>query len=503
MKKNGIIGILLCFVLSCLVVFGLNTLAEERNISLDHENANAKISQKVLEYSENKNTYHKLYESGQLIGVISDMDFINDGIAKEYENYKEKFPETELGLSDNMYIVDEDTYNVFENKDEEIVDYLISNNLLGVKTHAIEFSTAEGVFDIIYVNNIDDFYTARDQFLLNFVSQDTIDSLRNNKKIDEPSNFGTVEMGLTIKENMTFQEAYMPPNDIYTSVNEIYNYLCYGRNEERQYYKIQEGDTLQGVGYRFQNMSPKQIMLINPDVIFSENQVLEVGMSINVTYFSSPLTVVVTKNRLAQQVVNPQNPEYRQDSSLSAGVTRVDVEEINGLENVMYEETWVNGVLQEGKQISSVIVRAPVRGVITVGTHRLPDYGTGNYIWPVDNPAITCHWGCYFGHTGTDLVNIYQRYGPIYAADTGVVSRATYNGIDGYFVVIDHQNGYKTHYGHMTEFYVTEGQAVQRGDVIGMIGFSGVATGPHVHFHFIVDGVITNACTIMDCTTIS
>ena len=498
-----IFGIITCLIFSCLIVFGIPFLYQQSKvIALDYTDTSI-IAQDITGYSKDKETYYKLYNNGQLVGVITNMDTINDGIAEDYKKYEDEFPGTTLGLLDDLYIVEEDSYNIFENVDDQIMDYIIDNDLLGIKTNAIEFSTDGGVYDIIYVNSLDDFTEARDDFLLNFVSEDTLKALSENKKISGPTDFGTTEMNLSIAETMTFTDAFVAPDKIYTSVSEIYNYLCYGRTTERQYYETVEGDTLQGVGAKFQNMSSKQVMMINPDKIFSEDQVLEPGMVLNVTYFSSPLTITVTKERLSQETVYADNPIYNTDSSLPAGTTRIDVEESNGSKNVLYEEKWVNGVLQSGSELSSVVVKEAVQAVITVGTQKVVSYGSGNYIWPVDNPTITCAWGCYYGHTGTDIVNSYNRYGPIYAIDTGTVAKATYNGIDGNFVEIDHGNDIFTHYGHMSKIVVSVGDVVQRGDIIGYIGMTGVATGPHVHLHFIVNGVITDACTIMDCTSIS
>ena len=499
MMKKNIVTLSVCLLLSLLIVIGLPLVFRESRTLDISADTNSLIKQKVVEYSSEKRTYDKLYYNGELLGTITDLDRIYEGIENEYKNYEDRFPDTALGLNEDLYLVKEDTFNIVENKDEEILRYLIDNELLGIRTNAIEFSTASGIYDIIYVNNLEDFYTARDQFLTNFISEDTLNSLRNNEVIPEPSDFGTTDMNLWIEETMTFTEAFVSPNDIFTTSNEIYNYLCYGRNSERQYYETVEGDTLSGVGYRFQNMSPRQLMMLNPDTIYSEDQVLTVGTTLNVTYFSSPITVVVTKDRLAQEVINPENPIYRTDPSLPTGSMVIEVEESNGLKNVLYEETWVNGVLQSGDAKSSVVVREPVQGIIAVGTMKVPNVGSGNYIWPVDNPGITCNWGCYYGHTGTDIVNRYNRYGPIYAIDTGIVETASYHYINGNYIVIDHGGGIKSYYGHCSAMYVVPGQAVQRGEVIGQIGMTGYASGPHVHLHFIVDGVITNACNFMNC----
>ncbi|MBR3227737.1 MAG: hypothetical protein IKF68_04240, partial [Erysipelotrichaceae bacterium] len=192
MKKKDYIALAVCFVLSLLIVIGRPLVfAGEEDIVIDHETKSL-IGQKVLSYTDNKHTYDELYYNGQLVGVINDMDVINRGIDEEYRNYEEEFPDTALGLSDDLYIVKKDTCAVFEDRDEAIMQYLLDNSLLGIRTNAIEFSTANGVYDIIYVNDLNDFYTARDRFLLNFVSQETLDSLRNSEVIDEPNDFGTV-----------------------------------------------------------------------------------------------------------------------------------------------------------------------------------------------------------------------------------------------------------------------------------------------------------------------
>ncbi len=507
MKKKEIIGVIVCFILSVFISIGIPFISGLNKVESESYKTNSIIEQNITSISKEKKTYNKLYYKGELVGVVNDLNYFNTLINNEYAKYEDKFPDTELGLSEEVYLLSEDGFSIFEDKDEEIVNYLIENNLLGVKANAIEFSTSNGVYDVIYVSNLEDFYTARDMFLLNFVDEDTLKAIRNGDSISEPTDFGSVDTGVRIVENISYSTTYASFDEVFTSVSEVYDYLSYGRNSERQYYETKTGDTLRGIGYQFKNMSPRQLMLINQDQIFSVDQVLSAGMKLNVTYFSSPITVEVTKERLAQEIIVPDSPQYISDSSIISGTTEIDVAEQNGRENVLYEETWVNGVLQTGSVKSSYVVSPSIQGVIRVGTGKKPDTGTGNYVWPVDNPMITCGWGCYYipgigSHIGTDFVNQYERYGAVYAADTGVVEKAQYNSIDGNYVVIDHQNGYKTHYGHMSSILVEVGQVVSRGEQIGIMGMTGYATGVHTHFHFIVNGVITDACTIMDCTTV-
>jgi murein DD-endopeptidase MepM/ murein hydrolase activator NlpD len=75
---------------------------------------------------------------------------------------------------------------------------------------------------------------------------------------------------------------------------------------------------------------------------------------------------------------------------------------------------------------------------------------------------------------------------PIYAAADGIVKFAGYNGGYGRCVFLDHQYGFETKYGHMQQILVRPGQRVKRGDRIGLVGKTGLATAPHLHFevHF-------------------
>jgi murein DD-endopeptidase MepM/ murein hydrolase activator NlpD len=71
---------------------------------------------------------------------------------------------------------------------------------------------------------------------------------------------------------------------------------------------------------------------------------------------------------------------------------------------------------------------------------------------------------------------------PIYATADGVVKLAKSNGGYGNCVFIDHLYGFESRYGHMQKILVRRGQRVKRGDKIGLVGKTGVATAPHLHF---------------------
>ena len=93
-------------------------------------------------------------------------------------------------------------------------------------------------------------------------------------------------------------------------------------------------------------------------------------------------------------------------------------------------------------------------------------------------------------HNGVDLAN--DQGTPIYAARSGKVTVATYGGTYGYYVTINHGDGYSSLYAHMTHYVVSKGQTVSKGQVIGYMGSTGRSTGPHLHFSVFYNGSSVN-----------
>ncbi|MPN11013.1 hypothetical protein SDC9_158311 [bioreactor metagenome] len=210
-------------------------------------------------------------------------------------------------------------------------------------------------------------------------------------------------------------------------------------------------------------------------------------MKLNVTYFQPPLDVVVKKESLRKEIEYPASTLYIEKEDMYTNEQELYQEAKVGSKNALYEETWINGVIYSGEEVSSIVTIQPQQEIIYVGTMAIPSQGTGSFRWPIDNPNITCRWGCYAGHRAIDIQNRYERYGNIYAADRGTVVEVSYNGTNGNYIIIDHGNGLSTYYGHMNKLSdVPVGTIVDKGEIIGQIGMTGRASGPHVHF-FILD----------------
>ncbi len=77
---------------------------------------------------------------------------------------------------------------------------------------------------------------------------------------------------------------------------------------------------------------------------------------------------------------------------------------------------------------------------------------------------------------------------PVQAPAQGRVTNVGFDSKLGNVVKLDHGFGIETLYGHLAKALVKEGQRVKRGDVVGLVGSSGLATGPHLHYMVKVNG---------------
>lgn len=127
-----------------------------------------------------------------------------------------------------------------------------------------------------------------------------------------------------------------------------------------------------------------------------------------------------------------------------------------------------------------------------------PDAGTvvasGAFVWPTSG-TLSQRFVWY--HKGLDIAN--KAAPNVLAADSGSVVGAGW--LDGYGygnrVIIDHGNGYRTLYAHLSGVYVVNGQTVSRGSEIGRMGCSGRCTGTHLHFEVIRNGVYLDPLSVL------
>ena len=121
----------------------------------------------------------------------------------------------------------------------------------------------------------------------------------------------------------------------------------------------------------------------------------------------------------------------------------------------------------------------PKPGTSVAGSSKVPSVA-GYFVNPV--PGSVKSRGVKPGHKGVDFAAPTGTNIRAAAAGTVLIARNGYNGGFGNYVVIQHPNGVKTLYAHMSKIATTQGAKVDQGELIGYVGNTGRSTGPHTHF---------------------
>ena len=98
-------------------------------------------------------------------------------------------------------------------------------------------------------------------------------------------------------------------------------------------------------------------------------------------------------------------------------------------------------------------------------------------------------------HQGLDIST--EKGQPVYATADGQVVSASYTGDYGNLIVLRHDFGLSTRYGHLSRFNVATGATVHRGDVIGFVGSTGRSTGAHLHYEILANGKLINPLQLL------
>lgn len=136
----------------------------------------------------------------------------------------------------------------------------------------------------------------------------------------------------------------------------------------------------------------------------------------------------------------------------------------------------------EGESMRKAFLRTPL-DVFRISSHFNP-----NRKHPVLNTIRA--------HNGTDYAA--ARGTPIKASGSGRIIYASVQGGYGNVIKIQHAQSYKTVYAHMDRFAkgMGVGKTVEQGDIIGYVGSTGLATGPHLHYEFYINGAVRNPATV-------
>ncbi len=243
-------------------------------------------------------------------------------------------------------------------------------------------------------------------------------------------------------------------------------------------YKVTEGDTVASIAEKF-DVSVDTVLWqngLNSKSTIKPGQTLEIlpvtGVSHKVTKGDTVYSIAKKYDSSAQAIVDFPYNTFVNDETFQLAVGQIIIVP--------------DGVKPDERPV------APRIRQIT------PDAGTvvasGTFVWPAGG-RITQNFAWY--HPGIDIAN--NSAPDILAADAGTVVVAGWPDAYGYGnrVMIDHGNGNKTLYAHLSRIYVISGQTVSRGSAIGKMGSTGRSTGVHLHFEVIRNGAHLNPLSVL------
>lgn len=263
-------------------------------------------------------------------------------------------------------------------------------------------------------------------------------------------------------------------------------------------YLVAEGDTLTGIARALglkgnEDISAWELLILtNRPELSGEDDVLQVGQRLRVPMRSGVLHTVLSSQTLTEigsiYQVNP------------AGILTAQGNPISNPDSLRIgQELFIPEPRRMQAEVVQAVTPAPGAPAINPGgrtatpsVERKTDQSASGFVWPASGPISSYYGG---GHPlGIDIDLYASPNAPNLAAAAGTV---TFAGGDpccsyGYYVVVDHGNGFQTLYAHFSKLSVMAGERVEAGEVLGQAGSTGYSTGNHLHFELRLNGVIVN-----------
>jgi len=256
-------------------------------------------------------------------------------------------------------------------------------------------------------------------------------------------------------------------------------------------YTIEPGDTIFGLAKKF-NLKPYSILWANYDYFYDDpTTALSIGAQLTIpptdgilyTWKEGDDLDKIANKYAASETEIVSWPSNHLDITDPVISPDAYVMIPNGTREM---QSWIQTIAYAPRSGATRVIAGP-GGCQAPSTGPI---GSGGFIWPTGVASLS---GFDFSsyHLGIDIAAAEGT--PVYAADSGTVIYAGWNDTGyGYMVMIDHNNGYSTLYGHFSAVSVTCGSNVFQGTPIGLAGSTGRSTGSHVHFEVRLNGSFVN-----------
>lgn len=449
----------------------------------------------------NTNEVYHVYIGDEKAGTVSDPEIIEEYLQSKQEKLNENDEGIHMVLrydplsykNEKGFKLESDDQDVLERLDKAVyakaagVELYVNEQLIGVVK---DQETADKILD-----SIEEKYTPKPSGKVSVLSSAASIAATTDSSGTTSSTVSTQTgklKSVEFVEDVKLQQVDAEPEQI-KDAEEIKE-LLQSSQSDPLVYTVQSGDCLNCIAEKFD---------VTLEFIYERNEwikddFLQIGDKIDLTV-EEPLLNVKTVEQVEKIEAVDYSTVYENDDTMRVGTSKEKQAGQEGKKRVIMNVTKLNGGLLTEEKIDEEVVVQPVPRIVLQGTKVIRGIGTGSFSWPVSRPNITSSYGARWGttHKGLDMTSNSGNL-TIRAADNGKVVKASYSRGYGYHVIIDHQNGYRTLYAHMSKITTKKGSLLEKGDKIGVMGTTGQSTGVHLHFEVHKNGRIQNPANYLN-----
>lgn len=430
-------------------------------------------------------TIYHVYVNKEYIGIVSNKELVDKMIHNKIDDLEKTYKNNELSLDSKVTYISEQVFHS-RGADEKIVEKI--NQKIEVKGEATALMIGEE--PVAFVENEQAAQEVVKKLKLQYITEKELMDIEKRKSSTDPlpplKDDETRILDISFTKDIAFEDGKATPDKI-LPVDKAVSFLKKGTLAEEKYI-VQEGDVLGSIA-NDHDLKLSQLLQLNSG--FTEDTVLQIGQEVNVTVYQPFLDVKIQKEVYKIESI-PYEKEVIESNSMFKGDTKVKQTGEKGKREATYIISEQNGQRVEKQLVSEKVLKEAVKHIVVKGTKVIPSRGTGDFAQPTVGGYISSRQGQRWGrlHKGIDIARPSDR--TIKAADNGVVVSAGWDGGYGNKIVIDHQNGFRTVYAHLSSIQVKVGQTVPKGSSIGIMGSTGNSTGVHLHFEVYQNGNLKN-----------
>lgn len=450
------------------------------------------------------NEFYQVYLGGQKIGLINSKDDLYNLIDKEQEGIKKKYNVDKVYPPEGLEVEKILTYKTNLKTSEQIYDEI--NDIDPFTIEGYEVTVKKGDKKIkFYILHKEDLDEAVKNTVLSFVKEDEYNNYLNGVEKDSNEE-GRSITDIYFESDLSIKKTYISTEEnIITDKDTLKMYFLFGTTNLTGTYKVKASDTIESIAYN-NKLGVEDFLVANPD-IKGENALLAVGQEVTIAAINPVSNIIVESFETEMQEVE-YDTEIQYDNKLSVEETYVKQEGSNGLSKVVYATKESNGVILDSQMASEDVITEPTKKIVVAGAKGVYYVGNSTYwVWPTSKPyrISSCYAyrnhpirGQYHFHAALDITGTKSKN--IYAIQSGtVISSFNDNGYHqgaGNNIKIEHANNYVSQYMHLAKSLVKVGDHVEKGQLIGIMGRTGSATGVHLDFRVFKNGNNINPFSI-------